>query len=262
MLAIPIASNRSIKRSINNNNSSNRKRNPPKFYGRGVLRQLSKVSKVSSSSAESKSKSESKSALISVSLSASVSQWIICGYCMLLFLSSSCSCRCPIIASALLNSATLSLRYQSFGRRATFANHHLTLSNRLFNINNNNININNNMTVSQETNSNDNDNGNGNISVTSSNGSINTNANINTNINCNTSSNTSKPIVKAKLISASNESLISAGQRLRSGHLVSFPTETVYGLGCHALDPDAIRRVFQAKERPFADPLIVHVNNV
>merc|ERR1740124_1465732 len=107
------------------------------------------------------------------------------------------------------------------------------------------------MTVSQETNSNDNDNGN--ISVTSSNGSINTNIN---------TINTSKPIVKAKLISASNESLISAGQRLRSGHLVSFPTETVYGLGCHALDPVAIRRVFQAKERPFTDPLIVHVNDV
>merc|ERR1740124_1011737 len=107
------------------------------------------------------------------------------------------------------------------------------------------------MTVSQETNSNDNDNGN--ISVTSSNGSINTNIN---------TINTSKPIVKAKLISASNESLISAGQRLRSGHLVSFPTETVQGLGCHALDPDAICRVFQAKERPFTDPLIVHVNNM
>lgn len=66
---------------------------------------------------------------------------------------------------------------------------------------------------------------------------------------------------KAKLISCSSESLKSAGQRLRAGHLVSFPTETVYGLGCHALDPVAIRRVFQAKERPFTDPLIVHVND-
>jgi len=52
-----------------------------------------------------------------------------------------------------------------------------------------------------------------------------------------------------------------AGARIRSGHLVSFPTETVYGLGCHAIDPIAVSRVFEAKERPFTDPLIVHVND-
>jgi len=52
-----------------------------------------------------------------------------------------------------------------------------------------------------------------------------------------------------------------AGERIRSGHLVSFPTETVYGLGCHAIDPTAVHRVFQAKERPLTDPLIVHVNH-
>eukprot|EP00979_Chaetoceros_neogracilis_P012844 scaffold3515_cov267-Chaetoceros_neogracile.AAC.3 len=65
---------------------------------------------------------------------------------------------------------------------------------------------------------------------------------------------------KAKYISASEQSLKEAGARLRSGHLVSFPTETVYGLGCHAIDPVAVARVFEAKERPFTDPLIVHVN--
>mmetsp|Transcript_14256 Transcript_14256/g.16157 ORF Transcript_14256/g.16157 Transcript_14256/m.16157 type:complete len:504 (-) Transcript_14256:292-1803(-) len=65
---------------------------------------------------------------------------------------------------------------------------------------------------------------------------------------------------KAKLISSSLESLTKAGQRIREGHLVSFPTETVYGLGCHALDPVAVKRVFEAKERPLTDPLIVHVN--
>jgi tRNA threonylcarbamoyl adenosine modification protein (Sua5/YciO/YrdC/YwlC family) len=42
---------------------------------------------------------------------------------------------------------------------------------------------------------------------------------------------------------------------------VSFPTETVYGLGCNALDPEAILKVFQAKERPLTDPLISHVTN-
>lgn len=46
---------------------------------------------------------------------------------------------------------------------------------------------------------------------------------------------------------------------LRAGGLVAFPTETVYGLGAHALDPAAVRRIFAAKERPAADPLIVHV---
>ena len=49
---------------------------------------------------------------------------------------------------------------------------------------------------------------------------------------------------------------------LRAGGLVAFPTETVYGLGAHALDADAVRRVFDAKGRPAEDPLIVHVHDV
>ena len=64
----------------------------------------------------------------------------------------------------------------------------------------------------------------------------------------------------ARLVPATPSSLDLCGARLRSGLLVSFPTETVYGLGCHALDPDAIRKVFDAKERPLSDPLIVHVS--
>jgi L-threonylcarbamoyladenylate synthase len=51
------------------------------------------------------------------------------------------------------------------------------------------------------------------------------------------------------------------GERLRQGKLVAFPTETVYGLGCHALNETAIHSVFHAKERPLTDPLIVHVEN-
>ena len=46
---------------------------------------------------------------------------------------------------------------------------------------------------------------------------------------------------------------------LRTGGLVAFPTETVYGLGVHALDPVAVRKLFEAKARPADDPLIVHV---
>lgn len=49
---------------------------------------------------------------------------------------------------------------------------------------------------------------------------------------------------------------------LRAGGLVAFPTETVYGLGAHALDRAAVRRIFIAKERPSEDPLIVHVHDV
>jgi L-threonylcarbamoyladenylate synthase len=46
---------------------------------------------------------------------------------------------------------------------------------------------------------------------------------------------------------------------IRSGGLVAFPTETVYGLGANALDPAAVGRVFEAKGRPATNPLIVHV---
>jgi L-threonylcarbamoyladenylate synthase len=52
-----------------------------------------------------------------------------------------------------------------------------------------------------------------------------------------------------------------AGDVLRSGGLVAFPTETVYGLGANALDASAVARIFSAKGRPTYDPLIVHVLN-
>lgn len=50
-----------------------------------------------------------------------------------------------------------------------------------------------------------------------------------------------------------------AVKRLKSGGLVAFPTETVYGLGADALDKDAVARVFALKGRPPQNPLIVHV---
>ena len=46
---------------------------------------------------------------------------------------------------------------------------------------------------------------------------------------------------------------------IRRGGLVAFPTETVYGLGAHALDATAVEGIFVAKGRPSTDPLIVHV---
>lgn len=45
---------------------------------------------------------------------------------------------------------------------------------------------------------------------------------------------------------------------LRAGGLVAFPTETVYGLGARADQPEAVARIFQAKNRPTFDPLIAH----
>ena len=53
--------------------------------------------------------------------------------------------------------------------------------------------------------------------------------------------------------------LQSAAELLRTGHLVAFPTETVYGLGADATNPIAVARIFEAKQRPTFDPLIVHL---
>lgn len=53
--------------------------------------------------------------------------------------------------------------------------------------------------------------------------------------------------------------LAKAGELIRKGRLVAFPTETVYGLGANALDPQAVAKIFEAKGRPHFDPLIVHV---
>lgn len=53
-----------------------------------------------------------------------------------------------------------------------------------------------------------------------------------------------------------------AGQIIRSGGLVAFPTETVYGLGGNALDADAARKIYAAKGRPSDNPLIIHISRV
>ena len=50
-----------------------------------------------------------------------------------------------------------------------------------------------------------------------------------------------------------------AGQILKDGGLVAFPTETVYGLGANALDEEAAAKIYSAKGRPSDNPLIVHI---
>ena len=51
-------------------------------------------------------------------------------------------------------------------------------------------------------------------------------------------------------------------QYLNAGQLVAIPTETVYGLAGNGLDPTCISRIFAAKNRPYFDPLILHVDGV
>ena len=55
------------------------------------------------------------------------------------------------------------------------------------------------------------------------------------------------------------ELLKQAAEVIHNRGLVAFPTETVYGLGANALDPKAVTGIFETKERPLDDPLIVHI---
>lgn len=58
------------------------------------------------------------------------------------------------------------------------------------------------------------------------------------------------------------DQLDTAAQVLKSGGLVAFPTETVYGLGANALDSQAVEGIYKAKGRPADNPLIVHIADV
>lgn len=60
-------------------------------------------------------------------------------------------------------------------------------------------------------------------------------------------------------MSASDADIADAARRLRAGELAALPTETVYGLGADAMNPAAVRRIFEAKGRPADHPLIVHL---
>jgi L-threonylcarbamoyladenylate synthase len=61
---------------------------------------------------------------------------------------------------------------------------------------------------------------------------------------------------------ANREEILRAAEIIRSGGLVVFPTETVYGLGANALDASAVRKIYALKGRPASSPLIVHVANI
>lgn len=59
-----------------------------------------------------------------------------------------------------------------------------------------------------------------------------------------------------------NEQIKQAAELIRMGELVAFPTETVYGLGANALNPLAVAKIFEMKERPSFDPLIIHIAHI
>jgi L-threonylcarbamoyladenylate synthase len=65
--------------------------------------------------------------------------------------------------------------------------------------------------------------------------------------------------VKTEIVSA--QECAKAIKLLRDGEVVALPTETVYGLAADALNPDTVAKIFDAKERPHFDPLIVHLPN-
>jgi len=66
-------------------------------------------------------------------------------------------------------------------------------------------------------------------------------------------------MTKTSLLGTNSTDIAQAANLLRSGHLVSFPTETVYGLGADATNGTAVANIFAAKGRPSFNPLIVHV---
>ena len=70
--------------------------------------------------------------------------------------------------------------------------------------------------------------------------------------------------MRAQIVAMTSENLDMdaikrAGDILKAGGLVAFPTETVYGLGGNALDPQASMKIYAAKGRPSDNPLIVHI---
>ena len=73
--------------------------------------------------------------------------------------------------------------------------------------------------------------------------------------------------MRAQIVAMTSENLDMdaikrAGDILKAGGLVAFPTETVYGLGGNALDPQASMKIYAAKGRPSDNPLIVHIAEI
>jgi len=68
--------------------------------------------------------------------------------------------------------------------------------------------------------------------------------------------------MSSPIVAPTAAALALAARHLRAGELVAFPTETVYGLGADAGNPEAVHRIFTAKGRPSDHPLIVHLGDM
>lgn len=64
------------------------------------------------------------------------------------------------------------------------------------------------------------------------------------------------------LLKPTDENIEAAATALKNGEIVAIPTETVYGLAADALNPQAVAKIFKAKERPQDNPLIVHISSL
>lgn len=68
--------------------------------------------------------------------------------------------------------------------------------------------------------------------------------------------------MKTKILQPTPENLLQAAEFIKSGEIVAFPTETVYGLGANALNVDACKKIFVVKGRPNDKPLSLHVASI
>jgi L-threonylcarbamoyladenylate synthase len=64
------------------------------------------------------------------------------------------------------------------------------------------------------------------------------------------------------IVNPSQEEIKKAAKALKDGHLVAFPTETVYGLGADASNEKSVRRIYELKDRPVTLPLITHISSI
>ena len=69
-------------------------------------------------------------------------------------------------------------------------------------------------------------------------------------------------VVKVNRIQQNSAAIYEAGDIIKNGGLVAFPTETVYGLGGDAFNPESSKKIYAAKGRPSDNPLIVHIANI
>lgn len=67
--------------------------------------------------------------------------------------------------------------------------------------------------------------------------------------------------MKTILLSDNEQHLIKAAEMIKNGEVIGIPTETVYGLGADASNPNAVQKIFEAKGRPADNPLIVHLSD-